>query len=442
MAPSLWSSGTECGPLLGRNAQTAIFLAYASGMSQADRPTVFSGSPVRNDESPSLKQGLLRAAMMRHPHVTDAAIGLVALGWVYFQQNIVGLSAPLTEQLGGPLFAISAFTCAVLMLRRSFPVTTVIATFLACATLVILGRPVAFIALAVALYSLGVYRSSRAAVVAAGVAGAILVCIIYARYPTPAQAGDYTSVVIEMVAYVGIGSLLGVNVGNVRRNLRALMRQAEQRSLLAVAEERNRITREMHDVIAHGLSVMVQLADGAEAVAEADPARSRLAVHHIGLTGRRCLADVRRVLGMLHVSGADLELAPQPSIHELDALTDTYTAAGLPVVVEREGDPPSDPALQLLIYRAVQESLTNALRYAIHPTRVLVEVRADEHGVRIHVCDDGLGGSEQAIIGHGRGLIGLRERAALFGGSLDAGPNSGPGWHTTVEIPAQKVPSE
>ena len=419
---------------------TVVFLTYASGMSQGDRSTVLSGSPVRHDELASPMQGPLRTAMLRHPHATDAAISLAALGWVYFQQNIVGLSAPLTEQLDGPLFAISAFACAMLMLRRSLPVTTAVTIFLACATLVTLGRPVAFIALAVALYSLGVYRSSRAAVVGAVAAAAILVGVTYARHPTQAQAHDYTSVVIEMVAYVGIGSLLGVNVGNVRRHVRALMRQAEQQSLFAVADERNRITREMHDVIAHGLSVMVQLADGAEAASEADPVRARLAVHQIGLTGRRCLADVRRVLGMLHDTGAELELAPQPSLRELAALTETYAAAGLPVVTVREGEPPSDPALQLLVYRAVQESLTNALRYAVNPSRVLVEVRADDNGVRVHVCDDGLGGSEQATAGPGRGLIGLRERAALFGGSLDAGPNAGRGWHTTVEIPAQNRP--
>jgi len=386
-------------------------------------------------------QGVLRTAMLRHPRLTDAAVAFVALGWVYFQQNIVGLSAPLAEQLGGPLFVVSALACAVLMLRRSLPVTTVVATFLACAALVALGRPVAFIALAVALYSLGVYRSGRAAGIGAVAVAGPMVGLLYAKYPTQAQAGDYTTMVIEMVAFVGIGSLLGINVGNARRNVRAMMRQAEQRSLLAVADERNRITREMHDVIAHGLSVMVQLADGAEAVAEADPVRSRLAVHHIGLTGRRCLADVRRVLGMLHDPGAEPELAPQPSLRELDALTSTYTAAGLPVVVERQGEPPSDPAVQLLVYRTVQESLTNALRYAVDPSRVLVEVRADERGVRIHVCDDGLGRSGHEAAGTGRGLIGLRERTALFGGTLDAGPNTGPGWHTTVEIPAQTVPT-
>jgi signal transduction histidine kinase len=438
---SLWSPGTRYRNPLVPNALTVVFLAYAAGMSQGDRSTVFSGAPVRHDESTSLAQGVLRTAMLRHPRATDAAISLVALGWVYFEQNIVGLSAPLSEQLDGPLFAISALACAVLMLRRSLPVATAAATFLACAALVTLGRPVALITLAIALYSLGVYRSNRTAIVGAVATAGALAGITYAKYPTQAQAGDYTQLVIEMAAFVGIGSLLGVNIGNVRRNVRALMLQAEQQSLFAVADERNRITREMHDVIAHGLSVMVQLADGAEAAAEADPVRSRLAVHQIGLTGRQCLADVRRVLGMLHDPGAEIELAPQPSLRELDALTATYTAAGLPVVLRREGEPPSDPALQLLVYRAVQESLTNALRYAIHPTRVLVEVRADEHGVRIHVCDDGSRGSEQATAGPGRGLIGLRERAALFGGALDAGPNAGPGWHTTVEIPIQMVPS-
>jgi signal transduction histidine kinase len=391
-------------------------------------------APVRERPEPlPSAPGPVRRAIRRHPRLADAFVAFVALGWLYIQQNGVGLSAPLIEQVHGPLFAITVVACAALLLRRSHPVSTLAVALAACAALMVLDRHVAFIALAIALYSVGVYRSSKAALIAGVVAAAVLV-------PLLDRADDvvFTTGVIEIVAYVGIGALLGANVGNVQRLIRALRRQSEQQAVIAVSDERDRITREMHDVIAHGLSVMVQLADGAEATAEADPVRSRQAVHQIGVTGRRCLADVRRILGMLVDPEADPALTPQPTLRELDALIDTYRAAGLPVEFTQRGEPSSDPALQLLIYRAVQESLTNALRYAVRPTRVLVAVRSDEGGTRVEVSDDGLRVNGQAVVGSGRGLIGLRERAALYGGTVDAGPAVGHGWETTVRIPPQE----
>ena len=402
-------------------------------MTSDDRPA----APVRErpDPLPSAP-GPVRRAIRRHRRLADGIVALVALGWLYLQQNGVGLSAPLSEQVHGPLFAITVVACAVLLLRRSLPVVTLAVVLAACAALMLLDRHVAFVALAIALYSVGVYRSSRAALVAGAVSTAVLVALL-----DRADDVAFTTGVIEIVAYAGIGALLGANVGNVQRLIRALHRQAEQGAVIAVTDERDRITREMHDVIAHGLSVMVQLADGAEATAEADPVRSRQAVHQIGVTGRRCLADVRRILGMLVDPGAEAALTPQPSLRELDALIDTYRAAGLPVEFTQRGEPSSDPALQLLVYRAVQESLTNALRYSVRPIRVLVAVRFDERGVQVEVSDDGLRVSGQAAVGSGRGLIGLRERAALYGGTVDAGPADGHGWRTTVRIPPQEGPT-
>jgi len=416
--PMPWSRGTESAP----EGWATGFLTYAAGMTSDDR-----------QEPPPPEPGPVRRAIHRHPRLVDAFVALFSLGWQYLRGNHVGLFAPIGEQLGGPLFAITVVACGVLLIRRSHPIVTLAVTLAACAALMVLDRPVAFIALAVALYSVGVYRSSRAALIAAAVAAAVLIALLDRADDVAATTGT-----IEIIAYVGIGALLGANVGNVQRLIRALRRQAEQQSVIAVADERDRISREMHDVIAHGLSVMVQLADGAEATAEADPVRSREAVHQIGVTGRRCLADVRRILGMLVDPDAAPELTPQPSLRELDALIDTYRAAGLPVEVTRRGEPTSDPALELLVYRAVQESLTNALRYSVRPIRVLVSVRSDERGLKVEVTDDGLRVGGRAPVGSGRGLIGLRERAALFGGTVEAGPADAHGWRTTVRIPPQE----
>jgi signal transduction histidine kinase len=432
--PSRWSRGTKSAGDDDRSAPRAGFLTYAAGMTSHD----WRAAPARERPEPlPSAPGPVRRAIARHPRLVDALVALVTLALLYIRQNGLGLSVPLGEQLHGPLFAITFVAAAVLLVRRSFPITTLAVVLAACAAEVVLDRDVSFIALAIALYSVGVYRSGRAALVAGALSAAVLIPLLIPSY----DASDdfaFQSGLNDVVGYVGIGTLLGVNVGNVQRLIRALHRQAEQGAIIAVTNERDRITREMHDVIAHGLSVMVQLADGAEATAEADPSRSRQAVHQIGVTGPRCLADVRRILGMLLDPDAPPSLAPQPTVHEIDALIDTYRAAGLPVEFTQRGEPSSDPALQLLIYRAVQESLTNALRYSVRPIRVSVAVRSDERGTQVEISDDGLRVSGQQTVGSGRGLLGLRERAALYGGTVDAGPNEGHGWRTTVHIPPQE----
>jgi signal transduction histidine kinase len=244
--------------------------------------------------------------------------------------------------------------------------------------------------------------------------------------------------------------LIGSNIGNRRRYLAALIdraaqlaRERDQQGLLATAAERSRIAREMHDVVAHSLSVMVRLSDGADAVFEKDPARSREAVRQIGEVGRDSLRDMRRLLGVLRTEEGEevAALGPQPTLDELDRLIETYRATGLPVAVQQLGDPPSDTGLQVAVYRTVQESLTNALRYAREPSRVLVQLDY-RSGIVVEVTDDGLFLGPVASVGTGRGLVGLRERAALFGGTAEAGPRLNPetgqdggGWRVRVTLP-------
>jgi signal transduction histidine kinase len=226
----------------------------------------------------------------------------------------------------------------------------------------------------------------------------------------------------------------------------------------------------MHDIVAHSLTVIVALSDGAGAsLARAGdaPASATEAVRQTGITARRALTDMRRSLGVLAESAADARagsgagnapgvtsgapvassgssagplpaaLAPQPGTADLPELIATFRAAGLPVRYTTVGDAPPDPVLQLSVYRVVQESLTNALRYAQGVGRVDVDVRYDPAGISISVEDDGLDPARGAVSeGWGRGLIGLRERVQVHGGTVSAGPVGSRGWRVAVRLGA------
>jgi signal transduction histidine kinase len=211
----------------------------------------------------------------------------------------------------------------------------------------------------------------------------------------------------------------------------ALDREAER----AVAAERARIAREMHDIVAHHLSVVVLQAAGARAVGSP----SLRTLEKIEDSGRRALAETRRLLGVLRGSGNELELAPQPGIAALPALVASIREAGLPVSLAVDGERAQLPgAVDVSAYRIVQEALTNAVRHA-GPThaRVRIGYRAGE--VSIEVTDNGPRGQAPRPIaraGGGHGLIGMRERAALFGGTLEAGPYEG-GFRVRATLPVE-----
>jgi signal transduction histidine kinase len=200
---------------------------------------------------------------------------------------------------------------------------------------------------------------------------------------------------------------------------------------IAAAEERARIARELHDVVAHSMSTIV-LQAGAERVNLPDAQRStHETLSSIERTGREALAEMRRLVGILR---ADDEAArsPQPSLDRLDELIERVRRAGLDVELHREGTPAElAPGLDISAYRIVQEALTNALKHAGDArARVVVGYRPD--AVEIEVVDDGRGG---AANGQGHGLIGLRERVSVFGGTLDAGPREGGGFRVHAVLP-------
>ncbi len=190
----------------------------------------------------------------------------------------------------------------------------------------------------------------------------------------------------------------------------------------------------MHDIVSHSLTVMVTLADGSARLASAAPDRSAAAMEAVAETGRSALADMRRILGVLGADERDApEHAPQPGIGELGELVERVRAAGLPVRVTVIGRPPADPGQQLTVYRLVQESLTNALRYAALATAVVLTIEYGEERIRVTVDDDAAVNGPPGQ-GSGRGLIGLRERVGLYGGTLTAGPKPGGGWRLRAEF--------
>lgn len=202
---------------------------------------------------------------------------------------------------------------------------------------------------------------------------------------------------------------------------------------MAVAEERSRIARELHDVIAHSVSVMVVQAQASQRLLDGEQGEARQALGSIETTGRQALTEMRRLLGILRRTDAELALAPQPGLGSLDALIGQFRESGLPVDLRVEGEPRSlPPGVDLSAYRIVQEALTNALKHA-GPARADVVVRYSDDGVELEIADDGPGTGKGG--GSGHGLVGMRERVALYGGTLESGKQDGGGYFVRARLP-------
>jgi signal transduction histidine kinase len=220
----------------------------------------------------------------------------------------------------------------------------------------------------------------------------------------------------------------------------ALQQERAQAERYAVAEERARLARELHDVVGHSIAMMTVQA-GAErlALGVARPETSRV-LNQIEVTGRQTLEEMRRLLGVLRMPGEDVDYMPQPGLAQLDALAVRLGQSGLEVSVRVSGDPGVlSPGVDISAYRIVQEALTNVLKHA-DATRAAVRVAHGDGGVEIEVTDDGAGpvrGQSGAAAGSGHGLAGMRERVALYGGSLTSGPGPSGGWCLVARLPRE-----
>ncbi|MCS0603538.1 histidine kinase [Streptomyces sp. LP11] len=294
------------------------------------------------------------------------------------------------------------------------------------------------IALLVALYTAAAHAGRRGALVAAAVVegGALLACLRWATH------GAFLTPFVAVSAMVVAAAVLGVNARTTRAYLAALEERAarleqqqDQQARLAVAEERTRITREMHDIVTHNLSVMVALTDAALYTQHRAPEKTTTAMLRISETGRQALTDMRRSLGVLRTDESDARRHPLPGIAQLDALADQMHAAGLPTRIEVQGGHTHIPATaQLTVYRLVQESLTNTLKHTPAGTHAKVRIQCSTDTVVVDVTDSGPRRPRPGATPSGHGISGMRERSAPYGGTLRAGALPGGGWgvHTRL----------
>lgn len=301
------------------------------------------------------------------------------------------------------------------------------------------------VALLAALYTVAAHAGGRATLGAGAVVegGALLACLRWAT------EGAFLAPFVALTATVVATVALGTNARTARAYLAALEERAarleqhqDQQARLAVAEERTRIAREMHDIVTHNLSVMVALTDAAVQTQHRSPDRTTTAMLQVSETGRQALTDMRRSLGILRTDEPDAQRHPLPGIAQLDALADRMRAAGLPTRLDILGSHTHVPATaQLTVYRLVQEALTNTLKHTPAGTRADVRIQCSAATVTVDITDNGPrphlpGPSSPADTPSGQGIPGMRERSAAYGGTLRAGPLPGGGWnvHTRLHL--------
>jgi signal transduction histidine kinase len=280
----------------------------------------------------------------------------------------------------------------------------------------------------VAFYSLGAHAPERRAALglATGVAG--LWATVVATGDTDVQSFLFSGGLVAIAPW-----LAGRTTRARALRLAAVEREREQRARTAVSEERRRIARELHDVVAHGVVLMVLQAQGARRILDQDPARARAALDAIEETGGTALAEIRASLGMLRDEDDAAELRPQPTLGDLEDLVAEMREAGLGVDLTVAGRPRElAVGVDRAAYRVIQEALTNTIRHAGPvPTRVTVSYEPTD--LLLEIADDGPGGTEAAD--GGSGIVGMRERVRLHGGELDACPGSDRGFVVRARIP-------
>ena len=336
-------------------------------------------------------------------------------------------------------------TTAPLAVRRKYPIST----FCVILAALIAGRGNAtaftFAAAIFAAYSAVVYSSRRLlALVSLGV-GAIIVTAVYPN-TTPPVEPQYTALLV-LLPTVAAGNMMRTwrqRAGSASDQLRQAEAEHEAATQRALALERARIASELHDVVTHNVSVMVVQAGAARRVLDSSTSDAREALLAIEDSGRNAMTELRHLLSLLapDLASSDEVLPPQPGLDLVPELVGGVGAAGLPVSLSVAGTRRElPPGLDLAAYRVVQEALTNVLKHApAASTAVRIAYRDDD--LLIEVTDDGAAltvhgsGGERGI---GRGLLGLRERIAIYGGSLEAGPRPGGGWRVRATIPLAAV---
>ena len=369
---------------------------------------------------------MLWERLRRNPWLIDVLLvsGLVVFAGVWAKRSGDGsVALPLAIAQALPL-----------LLRRRFPVLTLALVVTATIPLTVQTHSLNPLPPFFAFYSVAAHTNRRTGLIAGALGLAALIAPIL--YETDYGFAPFIfHVLVFPAAWV-----LGDNLRTRRAYLAALEERAErlererdEQAHRAVAEEQARIARELHDVLAHNVSVMVVQAAAGRDVFDSRPGQAREALRSIEQTGRAALQELRRLLGAVRSDG-ETPLEPQPGLVDLDELVEQVRRAGLAVDLHVEGSPrPLAAGVDLSAYRIVQEALTNAIKHA-HASSADVLVRYEDDRVELVVADDGVGAANGS--GGGHGLIGMRERVSLYGGELDAGARPEGGFLVRASLPA------
>jgi signal transduction histidine kinase len=376
------------------------------------------------------------AWLRRHPGLVDG-VPAVALAFI-------GVGQAIALRRYAPVLVLLGLVIA-LAIRRRYPVGAFVTGIMVGAAQVVAGiRPnVIDVAIVILLYTLAAYRPRRLSV--PGLCVCLLGSAVAIAVWRPGTGTLLNWLVTGGIIFAG-SSLIAWVLGDSMRYRRAyyaaledraarLERERDAQAQIAAAAERARIARELHDVVAHNVSGMVVQADGATYALDSSPERARQALAAIASTGRQALAEMRRMLGVLRSYDGETGVAPLPGIAQLGELLEQTRATGLAVSFTVEGVPaPLPGGLALAAYRIVQESLTNTRKHGGPAASAQVLLRYCEDVLVLQITDDGFGAAAQAD-GAGHGLTGMRERVALYNGTLQAGPLPGGGYQVTARLP-------
>ncbi|WP_197356335.1 sensor histidine kinase, partial [Streptomyces clavuligerus] len=385
----------------------------------------------------------------RHPTGSDTFWGVVLLSVALLDLSMVDRYNP--GWIGVPL---SVGFSIVVALRRRMPEQMLLLTAVLALVQLVAGiqtYPGDF-AMLVIIYTVAAHDAARWARRLALVAGIVAAPVSQLVWPPPGDVSIAARVFLVVILVVPF--VLAWVLGDSNRTRRAYFAQLEERALqlekereaqakVAVAAERARIARELHDVVAHNVSVMVVQADGAAYVLDVAPDQAKKALETISTTGRQALAEMRRLLGVLRTNdGPDGdEYVPQPDVGQIEDLVEQVRKAGTTVDFRIEGTPrPLPSGVELTAYRIVQEALTNTRKHGGPQVGASVRLVYFDDGLGLLVEDDGRGASHElyedgGADGKGHGLIGMRERVGMVGGTLDAGPRPGGGFRISALLP-------
>jgi len=346
------------------------------------------------------------------------------------------------ESPDGPLWLLLATALVVtlpLLARRRLPFGAPAAVFVGAGVIsfaegqIVPYSFVAFIAALTSSFLFAFLNERREAAL-----GLLIVVAIGAVISRNAPRGDTWAEFVFTSFLFGAAWIAGLALNRRLAQTAALeqsVRKREEEAQRAVEEERSRIARELHDVVAHSVSVMTVQAGAVRRLLQPDQEREREALKVVEETGRQALTEMRRLLGIMRAQGETAALAPQPGMKTLDRLVEHVREAGMPVELTVQGQPfDLPPGIDLSAYRIVQEALTNALKHA-GPARAWVAVRYAEGSVEVDVENDGRANGDSE--GAGLGLVGMRERVALCGGELRAGPRAGGGFRISATLPVK-----